>query len=434
MGVTIAKDTIGQAEALLDEARAILSNNEATAEDKARVPQLLADARALKDEAGIRHEVDVEGRALAELKAHAAVNRDAVAESEAAKPRGFKTWGEFLQACWAAGSGRKWDDRLTFMEDKGDNDRYVKDMVESIGASGGFLVPVEQDTTIRAVMAEQSLVRPRATIIRMGRRQQNIPVLDQTGSTAGVPHWFGGMYARWAEEAAEKTEDDPEFRQITLTAHKLIMYTRASDELVDDSAVSLGDFLTGPLGFAGAIAWSEDYAFFQGSGAGQPQGVINAGATITVARQAGNTIGYVDLVNMLGEFLPSARGAWFASISTLPTLLQLNGPAGNPSYLWGSARDGVPTTLLGMPIFFTEKLPTLGTAGDILLADWMYYLIGDRQAMTIESTKYDRWRYDQTSWRAVHRVDGEPWLSTPLTYQDGTEQCSPFVILGDKDT
>jgi HK97 family phage major capsid protein len=78
---------------------------------------------------------------------------------------------------------------------------------------------------------------------------------------------------------------------------------------------------------------------------------------------------------------------------------------------------------------WTEKVPRVGTTGDVVLADWRYYLLGDRQATTIESTKFDRWAYDETSWRVVHRVDGQPWLSAPLTYQDGTTQVSPFVVL-----
>jgi HK97 family phage major capsid protein len=271
----------------------------------------------------------------------------------------------------------------------------------------------------------------------MARRQINLPVLDQTGTTAGVPHWFGGMRFYWAEEASAKTETDANFRQVSLVAHKLIGYTRASDELVDDSAISLDAFLSGPLGFAGGVSWMEDYTFFQGSGAGQPLGVINAGATISIARivQAGVT--YTDLVNMFEAFLPSSNGAWFISQSVISNLMTMTDPASN--YLWptmyaGGAAAGRPPTLLGMPVFFTEKLPRIGTAGDVLLADWRYYLLGDRQATTIESTKFDRWQYDQTSWRVVHRVDGQPWLSTPLTYSDGTTQVSPFVILGAKTT
>jgi len=239
----------------------------------------------------------------------------------------------------------------------------------------------------------------------------------------------------WTEEGASKQNTDPEFRQINLVAHKLIGYTYASDELVDDAAISLGDFLAGPLGFVGGALWMEDYSFIAGTGAGQPLGIINAGATITVARTATNpAIQYGDLVNMLEAFLPNGRGVWVITQSAMSTLLTMNGPTGNPSYLWGNAADGAPGTLLGHPVIWSEKASAEGSAGDVILADWRYYLIGDRQAATVESTQFDRWNYDQTSWRMVHRVDGQPWLSAPLTLQDGATQVSPFVILGAKST
>ena len=218
-----------------------------------------------------------------------------------------------------------------------------------------------------------------------------------------------------------------------MVAHKLIGYTTASDELVADSAISLADFLSGPLGMAGGIAWMEDYAFIQGTGAGQPLGVINAGATISVAR-VGTDPTYPDLCNMVENFLPSGRGVWFISQSLYSEMLQMSGPTGNASYLWGNAQSGAPNMLLGFPVVFTEKCPLRNNPGDVILADWRYYLIGDRQATTVESTQFDLWRYDKTSWRAVHRVDGQPWLSQPLYYQDGTTQISPFVILGSKSS
>ena len=133
------------------------------------------------------------------------------------------------------------------------------------------------------------------------------------------------------------------------------------------------------------------------------------------------------------NFLPSGRGMWVITQSALSDLIQLTGPAGNPSYVWQpNAREGVPGFLLGFPVVWSEKSPRIGEPGDVLLADWSYYLIGDRQAITVESTQFDRWRFDETSWRLVHRVDGQPWLSQPLTFQDGTTEVSPFVILGGK--
>ena len=178
----------------------------------------------------------------------------------------------------------------------------------------------------------------------------------------------------------------------------------------------------------------EDYAFLQGTGAGEPLGVINAGATITVARTGTTTpIVYGDLVNMMENFLPTGRGVWVFNQSAFSNLMNMQDPSA--SYIWQpNLQAGVPAMLWGMPVIFTEKTPVVGSAGDAILADFRYYLIGDRQATTIESTNQYRWQYDLTSWRAVHRVDGQPWLSAPLTLQDGTLQVSPFVILGAKTT
>jgi len=416
------KERLAEAKRLREKVKELLENPEAPAEEKQHIPQMIEDAKRLMTEAGQLKNI-IEAGVQAKVLEH-------VAEQEKGdSPVGgseFKAWGDFLYAVWEANTGRGVDQRLKAFRDE--TPKATKQMSEATGAAGGFLVPVEFRAELMAALAEASIVRPRATVIRMTRRQLDIPVLDQTGTTAGIPHWFGGMQFYWSEEAGEKTLTDAEFRKIPLVAHKLIGYTRAGDELLDDAAISLADFLDGPLGFAGGVAWMEDYAFFQGTGAGQPLGVIGAGATLGIARAAANAVGYADLVNMLEAFLPTGKGLWCISQSAMSNLLTIQDP--NGAYVWQpNAREGMPTVLFGYPVAFTEKLPRVGTTGDVLLADWTYYLVGDRQATTIETTKFDRWRYDETSWRVVHRVDGQPWLSTPLTYQDGTTQVSPFVVL-----
>lgn len=444
MGMSF-KEMIELSNQLLREAAAILENPESGGEDRTKADSMVGEAKELRERATQLKEILELGieQAMTEAEENNVPDADRQ-KSNPEHPSQFKDWGSYLQAVHVACRSQSphRDSRLVWFRDEkeaGMQPADQKTMVESSGASGGFLVPAEFYAQLQAVQGEVGIVRPRATIIRMRRRQVNIPVLDQTGTTAGQPHWFGGLIFYWAEEAAAKTASDAAFREVALVAHKLIGYTRASDELVDDAAISLGDFLSGPLGFAGGVAWMEDYAFIQGSGAGQPQGVITAGATITVPRQAvANPVQYTDLVNMLESFLPSANGGWVVNQSVMSNLLlmmdQAGGAANTGTYIWGSAVDGVPSRLLGYPLRFTEKNPVVGTAGDIILADWRYYVIGDRQAATIESTQYDYWRYDQTSWRVVHRVDGQPWLSAPLTLQDGTLQVSPFVILGDKST
>lgn len=368
-------------------------------------------------------------------------------EDKSARPeKKFKDWPDFLRSTWLAmhrdPSVRREDKRLVkFIEKEGESgmDAETKVMTEGVGAAGGFLVPVQFMPELQGVMSENAIIWNLCTRIRMNTRQVAIPVLDQTGTTAGYPHWFGGIRFYYIEEATEKTESTPSFREVNLVAHKLIGLTNASDELVADSAISLADFLSGPLGFAGGISWWRDYCVFQGTGVGQPLGIINAGATITVARQAqapANAIQYLDIVNMFENFLPSAKGHWYFTQQAVSNLLTLADANGN--YIWlpnlFSAAGNVNQQLLGLPVTFTEKLPALLQAGDAVLADPRYYLFGDRQAMTIDTTIFHLWAYDKTSWRVVDRHDGQPWLSSPLTYQDGTVQVSPFIILGNKSS
>ena len=435
---------------LLEKVKVVAENPEATGEERTAMQAMLVDIQQLNDEAATLKKIQILGEELGEAEQY---------KARTSQPQHkFDKFGNFLVSVFKAGSSRhrfEFDERLgEYWADGGPQGAPTKvagpgpgaaggwaegkegkaSMAEGTGATGGFLVPTEFRAELLGKDYELNVVRQRATIIPMRRRQLNIPVLDQTGTTAGQPHQFGGILSVWTPEAAEKDQNDPAFRQIQLTAHKLVCYTRSSDEMLEDSAISLEALLRGPMGFTGAINWNEDYAFLRGTGAGQPLGVINAGATISVPRVAANTIGVADIMTMLMRFQGS-NPLWHITRSAMATLLQLNGPAANPGYIFiPNGRDGMPATLMGHPIEWTEKLPSMGTAGDILLSDWSYYLIGDRQQTTIASTNIERFRYDQTSWRAVHRVDGQPWLSAPWTLADGTAQISPFVILGDKTT
>lgn len=309
-----------------------------------------------------------------------------------------------------------------------------KALAENVGASGGFLVLPEFDRRVRAVQANQAIMRPRATIIRMNARNVTMNVLDQTGTTAGQFSFFGGIVTYWLEEAGQMSETQPSFRQTTLTAHNLTAYTISSMQLLDDSGQALEDFLMGSLGFPGALTHTEDYAFLQGDGLGKPEGVLHSNARYLVNRTTANTVIYDDLAKMLTHMMPNSNGIWVAHQSVLEKLLLMNGPSGNPVYLWGTPAAGVPNTLLGRPIIFTDKLPNVGTEGDIIYIDPMYYLIGDRQQTTIDMSTEEHFRTNQVSWRAMCRVDGKSWLSSPITYVDGTFQVSPFVILSDVAT
>jgi HK97 family phage major capsid protein len=84
--------------------------------------------------------------------------------------------------------------------------------------------------------------------------------------------------------------------------------------------------------------------------------------------------------------------------------------------------------LNGLPIFFTEKLPTLGTAGDVMLVDWSKYVIGNRMEMQIDVSNQYKFQNNQLCWRVITRCDGRPWLNDSIQDANGWT-VSPFVYL-----
>lgn len=417
-----AKQLAEQADKLWKDATALLETEDLGAEGIAKAKGLMDEAKDLRAQSA--DVADLEKQ----LKDHT---------SPASQPEtsdGFKTFGTFLRAVKATERG-KYDPRLKEFDGE---DGSTKEVGESVGASVGYLVQPEFYSRMMQLTGEMSIVRPGATVIPMRSRSTLIPYLKQDGTTAGQPHWFGGMIAYWTEEGAAKSETNPSFGYIELVAHKLAAITRASDESLADSAVSLEAFLNGPMGYAGVCSWMEDYAFLRGTGGGMPLGMLNAPALITVARLATSpAIQYRDLVNMYEHFLPSARGRWAFSQSCISDLMTMQDPSGQ--YLWptlfqGGASVGKPGSLFGMPVSFTEKLPVAGQAGDALLYDPAFYLVGDREAVTVATSIHEKFSEDKTTWRVTERVDGQPWLKAPITLQDGNTTISPFVALGAKST
>lgn len=352
-------------------------------------------------------------------------------EPESKPAGGWQDFGEFVTAALSASMGGRRDPRLVLAARV---PSFAKDLEEGTGSAGGFLVPVEYEAKLLQIAAETSIVRPRAYIQPMSRRQVDIPALDYAvfEDEEKKSNFYGGVYMEWTEEAGTKPAVEPKFRLLQLVAHELTGYLPTSETLLEDSAIALPPLLARLFG--GANGWAQDYAFLQGDGAAKPLGVINAPATIAVARAAAGAFSYVDAVNMWAQLLPGTRPVWVMATSVKPQLPQFVDPNGN--YIWHPAQgvsgagETMPGGLLGYPIFWTEKLPALGTAGDVLLADFNYYVIGERKGLTIAYSEHYLFRTNQWAWKCVSRVDGKPWLEAPIQSRDGVD-VSPFIILSD---
>jgi HK97 family phage major capsid protein len=300
-------------------------------------------------------------------------------------------------------------------------------------SDGGFLIPEILRAELLRVALEKSIVRSRARVIPMDSLTVPFPTVDSTSNVSSV---FGGVVGFWTEEGATLTESQPRFGRMELRAQKLTLYTEVPNELIRDSRPSMEAFIADI--FPEALAWFEDVAFFIGGGVGEPLGFLNAPARVQVTRAAGGaSVEWVDIVSMYARMLPQSldRAVWIVSPDSLPALFQMTMTGGtSPVMLGGSnfatGSSSPPMSMLGLPIIVSEKARAAGTVGDVNLVDFGFYLIGDRQAMSARQSEDFRFQNDITAFRVIERVDGRPWLQSPITPQNGSSNTlSPFVQL-----
>lgn len=335
---------------------------------------------------------------------------------------------EFLQACWHGhnqlGNADELNGKLSKLR------KIQNDYGTLVPSDGGFLVPEQFRTELMYNALETAVVRPRAMVIPMDSGALTIPTVDETTHASGS--LFGGIVFYWVEEGGTPTESQAKFGQVTLRPHKLVGLSEANNELIADSP-AFNSFVSQvwPAGWA----WSEDVAFLRGSGVGQPLGVLdgNNGGLITVtATASGNDVQYADVANMVGRILPAsfATSVWVASHDSMPDLLTMELSSGSPAVWVNNLAQGPTMSLLGRPLFFTEKVPANGTAGQLSLIDFGHYLVGDRAAMQLSSSTHAQFAADKTVFKLTGRIDGRPWLQSPLTPYNGGDTISPYVTLG----
>jgi len=315
------------------------------------------------------------------------------------------------------------------------NSVYKAALAEGAGETGGYAVPPEYSNSILTIAAQQSVVRPYGPqVIPMQGKEFNVPALDYTGSTAGRDPVLGGMYASFVEEAAVRPEIEPTFKTIKLIARALSGYTLASNEVMADEKVGLESLLRRL--FADAVTMAEDWHFINGTGAGQPLGVLKASCLATEVA-ATSTFVLSDAASMIGKFkgrTPTA-GVWLIHPAVVAKLIALTDGTASGVIWIPNARESLPMTMFGKPVVITDRMPVMPAStgatqiGGVLLADWSYYLIGDRGGLEIAFSSDYAFTTNQSAWRFTKRVDGQPWLSQAVYYADGASTWSPFVSL-----
>ena len=300
---------------------------------------------------------------------------------------------------------------------------------------GGFLVPTTFTPDLLKIDPEEDPIGGRTQKVPMASPIVKIPARTDKDHTTSVS---GGLIVTREPETVAFPSSQMQLEQVTMEAHMLTGLSYASENLLRDSPISFAAILS--AGFSDQFVYHLVNERLFGTGTGQFLGIVtaldasNLGPTVSIAKETGqtaNTIVFENVVNMRSRCWKYNQAVWLANHDTYPQLsaLKLNiGTAGTAMYT-PSLREDRPDLLLGRPIFYTEYCKTIGTQGDLILANWTQYLEGTYQPMQNEESVHVRFVNHERTFKFWMRNAGAPWWKTALTPKNSTNKLSPFVVL-----
>ncbi|HZZ80408.1 MAG TPA: phage major capsid protein [Gemmataceae bacterium] len=352
-------------------------------------------------------------------------------DSASDDPRaGFKNFGDFAHAVRSACQpGRRPDDRLALMA------KAASGMGEDTGSAGGFLVPTE---FVQSILERLYASRNLLGMTDSYTVSSNVIAFPRSAETsrANGSRW-GGVRAYWHDEGDQTTTTAPTFGRMQLTLHKLFVMINATDELLGDAAgVALEQYLFRIA--SEEINFVASDAILNGNGAGQPLGILNSAPLIAVAAESGqnpDTVVTANILNMWSRMWAPCRqnAVWLIHQDVEPQLQQMTIGTGGAQLVVYVPPGGLSAqpygTLMGRPVIPVEWCATLGAQGDIVLADLRHYVTATRGVIDSMMSIHLRFDYDESVFRFIFRLDGQPWWSAPLTPYQGINTQSCFVTL-----
>ena len=261
----------------------------------------------------------------------------------------------------------------------------IKAMSTDVNPDGGYLVRPELSSTIVSRIFETSPLRQVANVERTGGKSIDVLIDDDEAG------------ARWVGEGASGGQTDtPQPGQKVIAAHKIEADPRMTTEMIEDAYLNVEAWLAGKV--ADKFARTQNTAFVNGTGVGQPRGFLTYAAwsaagvyerdkieqTNMGAAAALDADGLIAVQNNLKEGY-QAGAVWGMKRTTFGAALQLKG---NDNYFFSPVllRDGQASIqLLGKPVVFMDDMPAVGAnALSIVYADFrVAYTIVDRVGLQV---------------------------------------------------
>lgn len=296
---------------------------------------------------------------------------------------------------------------------------------EAVPSQGGFLVPTDIAAGIHTNMWGVGRLLSLFNPIRVSGNALTINAIDETSRADGSR--LGGVLGYWLAEAAQKTATKPKFRQIDLKLKKVAALVYATDELLADAS-ALESWIVNNV--PDELRFQVEAAIVNGNGIGKPLGILQSGGLVTQGRTTASQVADEDISRMWSRrYLGANDYVWLVNASVMPQLYAMT-VGDMPVYMPpGGITGSQYGSIFGRPVIETEYNPYLGTTGDVMLVSPSNYAMITKSGVEAASSIHIKFDYDETAFRFVYRVDGEPINASAITAYDGTNTVSPFVAL-----
>ncbi len=242
-------------------------------------------------------------------------------------------------------------------------------------ADGGYTVTPQMSENIVKAINEFSPMRQLANIETISTDSLEV-IQDYDEAAAG---WT-------TETGAVSDTNTPQIAKSTISAHELYAQPKATQKLVDDSAVDIELWLSGKV--SEVFTRLENKSFIDGDGSGQPKGILDYAAGTNwgeIEQIDSGTDGAVTADSLIQLYYSlqedyAARATFLMNRSVVQAARLLK-EATTDQYLWQPGlAAGADDTLLGVPVRQATDMPVAATDSlSVAIADFSRaYTIVDR--------------------------------------------------------
>lgn len=269
---------------------------------------------------------------------------------------------------------------------------HVKALAEGVDADGGYLTPREFRAELVKDLKDASFLRSLVQVIPMNSDYLELPTL------------VNDVKVSWGSENTAISTTTAAFGQLTFAPKRLNTLIYVSRELVRDSALNVVSMLTELM--TAAIGREEDRVIVNGSGTGQPKGILQE--TLKGIDNANVDADLATNIKKLPFRLPKAyrrNARWLANSLAVEQISALKDSQNNFLIRNLEGKGLEEATLAGYPIAEQNDLPV----DTMIFGDMKFYYLADREQISVETTTEGAGTFEkhQVAIKVVERIDGK---------------------------